>query len=73
MHMSGDPPGYPWSTRDRKIGGQFLPGEGEFIKTKSPGSGASQDKFNLKLTLCNATVTGNLYPTPTPKKQGGGV
>ena len=73
MHMSGDPPpppGNPGPTRDRKMGGGILLGKEEFIKTKSPGSGACQRKFKLKLTLSNAPVTAKplLYPPPTPKK-----
>ena len=76
MHLSGDPPppppppGNPGPTRDRKMGGGILLGKEEFIKTKSPGSGACQCKFKLKLTLSNAPVTAKplLYPPPTPKK-----
>ena len=62
------PPGNPGPTRDRKMGGEILLGKEEFIKTKSPGSGACQRKLKLKLTLSNAPVTAKPLPPTPPQK-----
>ena len=50
------------------MGGEILLGKEEFIKTKSPGSGACQHKLKLKLTLSNAPVTAKPLPPTPPQK-----
>ena len=68
-HVGWSPQVIPGQLGIVKWVGEFLLGKGEFIKTKSPGSGACQHKLNLKWTLSNVPVIAKPLPPTHPKER----